>query len=103
MAAKGTLKGEIILAPPSETRERWARRFPEPVVGTASGWMLVRQRVRQRGVELPLVISDHADWDELTRTLDEVGGQRVWVTHGQEEELVRHRSGGNTSAIRSQM
>ena len=32
----------------------------------ASGWMRVRQRARQRNVELPLIVSDHADWDELT-------------------------------------
>ena len=51
-------------------------------------WMRVRQRARQRGVELPLIISDHADWDELTATLDDVGAPEVWVTHGREEALV---------------
>ena len=42
----------------------------------ASGWMRVKQRAKQRGVELPLVISDHADWDELTQTIDEVGAEK---------------------------
>ena len=55
----------------------------------ASGWMTVRQRARQRGVELPLVLSDHSDWDELTATIREVGPREVWVTHGREEALVR--------------
>jgi putative mRNA 3-end processing factor len=50
----------------------------------------VRQRAKARGVELPLVISDHADWDELTATIDEVGAEEVWVTHGREEALVHH-------------
>ena len=50
--------------------------------------MRVRQRARQRNVELPLVISDHADWEELTRTLREVQAPEVWVTHGNEEALV---------------
>ena len=54
----------------------------------ASGWMRVRQRAKARGVELPLVISDHADWDELTATIDEVAAEEVWVTHGREEALV---------------
>ena len=58
------------------------------VTAMASGWMRVRQRARQRGVELPLIISDHADWDELTATLDDVGAPEVWVTHGREEALV---------------
>jgi putative mRNA 3-end processing factor len=58
-------------------------------VALASGWMRVRQRAKSRGVELPLVISDHADWNELNATLDEVAAPEVWVTHGREEALVR--------------
>jgi putative mRNA 3-end processing factor len=85
---KEALKGEIVLAPPSALQDRWARRLPDPVMALASGWMRVRQRARQRGVELPLIVSDHADWDELNRTLDEVGAPDVWVTHGREEALV---------------
>lgn len=82
------LKGQIVLAPPSALTDRWARRLPDPVTALASGWMRVRARARQRGVELPLVISDHADWDELCRTLDEVAAPRLWVTHGAEDALV---------------
>ncbi len=82
------LAGEIILCPPSALADRWARAFPDPVIAMASGWMAVRQRARQRGVELPLVISDHADWDELTATLDDVAAPTVLVTHGREEALV---------------
>ncbi|MEC9433706.1 MAG: ligase-associated DNA damage response exonuclease [Pseudomonadota bacterium] len=81
------LKGEIVLAPPSALNDRWARRLPDPVICAASGWMRVRQRAKQRGVELPLVVSDHADWDELTATILETGAQTVWVTHGAEEAL----------------
>jgi len=84
---KKTLAGEIVLAPPPAIRDRWARRLPEPLPAMASGWMRVRQRARQRGAELALVISDHADWDELTETLHEVNAPRVWVTHGSEEPL----------------
>jgi putative mRNA 3-end processing factor len=48
----------------------------------------VRARARQRGVELPRVISDHADWDDLCATIRETGAGEVWVTHGQEDALV---------------
>jgi len=92
IAAKQDLAGAIVLAPPSAVTERWARRLSEPVVCMASGWMRVRQRARSRGVELPLVISDHADWDELNATIDEVGAPEVWVTHGREEALI-HAAG----------
>jgi putative mRNA 3-end processing factor len=48
----------------------------------------VRARARQRGAELPLVVSDHADWAGLTRTIAATGAGEVWVTHGQEDALV---------------
>ncbi|HYC06035.1 MAG TPA: ligase-associated DNA damage response exonuclease [Azospirillaceae bacterium] len=92
-ASKEEMRGHIVLAPPSAGADRWSRRLPDPVVGYASGWMLVRQRARQRGVELPLVISDHADWDELVQTLEDVAAPEVWVTHGREEALVHHATG----------
>lgn len=85
---KAALKGEIILCPPSALADRWSRRLPEPITALASGWMRLRQRARQRNVELPLVLSDHADWGELTATIEELGPAEVWVTHGREEALV---------------
>ena len=91
-AAKGELAGAIVLAPPGAVADRWARRLADPVVAMASGWMRVRQRAKSRGAELPLVISDHADWNELNATLDEVGAPEVWVTHGREEALI-HAAG----------
>lgn len=80
------------MAPPSAIADRWSRRLPDPVVCLASGWMRVRQRAKQRGVELPLIISDHADWDELLATLDDVAAPEVWVTHGREEALMHAAS-----------
>ena len=87
-AKKAELAGAITLCPPSALREVWSRRFPDPVTCFASGWMRVRARARQRLVELPLVISDHADWDGLTATIAATGASEVWVTHGQEDALV---------------
>ncbi len=85
----GDLAGEIVVAPPSAIADRWARRFADPVTAFASGWMRVRARARQQGVELPLVISDHADWDELTGTIAELSPGELWITHGREEALAR--------------
>ena len=87
-ARKEELVGAIVLAPPSALADRWTRRMSDPLAAMASGWMRVRQRARSRGVELPLVISDHADWNELNATLDDVGAPEVWVTHGREEVLI---------------
>jgi len=86
---RGDFAGAIVVGPPTAFADRWARRFPDPVACFASGWMRVRQRARQRGVELPLILSDHADWDELTGTISDIDPDEVWVTHGREEALVR--------------
>lgn len=83
------MKGHVVVAPPSALRDRWARRLPDPVLAMASGWLQVRQRVRQHNLDLPLVISDHADWEELTQTIREVAPTEVWITHGSEAGLLR--------------
>ena len=93
VASKAELRGAIVLAPPSAVQDRWARRLADPLVAQASGWMRVRQRAKARGVELPLVVSDHADWDDLLRTIEEVGAPEVWVTHGRDDALVHALAG----------
>ena len=85
---KTDLAGAIALCPPSALKDVWTRRFPDPLTSFASGWMRVRARARQHGVELPLVISDHADWNGLTATVAATGASEIWVTHGAEEALV---------------
>ncbi|MGF1549903.1 MAG: ligase-associated DNA damage response exonuclease [Sphingomonadaceae bacterium] len=87
-APKEELEGRIVICPPGALNDRWSRRLPDPVTAMASGWMRIRQRARQRNVELPLVISDHADWDELTATIEKLRPQEIWVTHGREEALI---------------
>lgn len=80
--------GKLVLCPPSALHDRWSRRFSKVLVSMASGWMQIRARAKQKGIELPLVISDHADWHELTQTIKEVNPREVWITHGREEALV---------------
>jgi putative mRNA 3-end processing factor len=88
-ALRNALPGEIVIAPPSAIADKWARRFADPIPAFASGWMTVRARARQRHVELPLVVSDHADWDELTDTITEISPEELWITHGSEDALLR--------------
>jgi putative mRNA 3-end processing factor len=85
--AENALAGEIVLCPPSALGDRWSRRFDDPVPALASGWMRIRARARQRGVELPLIISDHADWPELIQTIQEVEASEIWITHGRDDAL----------------
>lgn len=80
---------QMVIAPPSAFASSWVQRFRDPVIGFASGWMQVRARARQRGVELPLVISDHVDWPQVTATIRDLAPSEVWITHGAEDGLMR--------------
>ena len=82
------LAGSVVICPPSAISDVWSRRFPDPVTAFASGWMRIRARARQNGVELPLIISDHADWDDLQAAILATDCEELWVTHGQEDALV---------------
>lgn len=86
-APKSFYAGAIVLCPPGALQTPWVRRFPDPVTSVASGWMRIRARARQQGVELPLVISDHADWGDLQRTILDTGAREIWITHGEADAL----------------
>jgi putative mRNA 3-end processing factor len=60
----------------------------DPVTAYASGWMRTRKRARAANVDLPLIVSDHADWHELTATIEEVAHGELWITHGEEAALL---------------
>tara|TARA_X000000950_G_scaffold261673_1_gene332149 strand:+ start:531 stop:1514 length:984 start_codon:yes stop_codon:yes gene_type:complete len=95
---KKKLKGKIVLAPPSALKDKWSRGLPNVKLCMASGWMTVKQRAKQNNIELPLVISDHADWKELTETIKSNGSEKVWITHGREEGLEYHCKINNIKA-----
>ncbi|MCE9671963.1 ligase-associated DNA damage response exonuclease [Myxococcus stipitatus] len=82
--------GALVVAPPSAGGSTWMRRFGEVETGFASGWMRVRGNRRRRGFDRGFALSDHADWAELLRTVEETGAERVLTTHGQAEPLARY-------------
>lgn len=82
-------RGHFVLGPPSAFAGNWGNRFKDTIYAFASGWMSVRQRAKQSGVELPIILSDHADWDELTQTVRDVAPEELWVTYGREDALCR--------------
>lgn len=87
---KKDFQGELVLAPPSASGSVWMRRFGEISTAFASGWMQIRGARRMRGYDRGFVVSDHADWPSLIRTIEETGAKRVLVTHGQSDAIVRY-------------
>ena len=66
------------------------RRFGDAATGFCSGWMQVRGNRRRRGYDRGFVISDHADWPDLIRTIDDCGARQVFTTHGQSDLLAQY-------------
>ncbi|MCC5810151.1 MAG: ligase-associated DNA damage response exonuclease [Ectothiorhodospiraceae bacterium] len=90
LPARHDFSRALILAPPSAAGSPWMRRFRSHVSGFASGWMRVRGNRRRRGYDRGFIVSDHADWPSLIRTIRETGAQRVLATHGRTDVLVRY-------------
>ncbi len=82
--------GELILAPPGAAGSPWMRRFGSARTGFCSGWMRVRGNRRRRGYDRGFVLSDHADWPSLLRTIQETQAARVFLTHGHADTMCRY-------------
>ena len=80
----------LVIAPPAVHGSAWARQLGEHGDAFASGWMQLRGARRRQGVDRGFVLSDHADWNGLVRTVRESGAQRVLATHGSTESFVRY-------------
>lgn len=81
--------GKLVLAPPSAAGSAWIRRFRRAQQGFASGWMRLRGNRRRRNYDRGFVVSDHADWPDLMRTVRETGASRVIATHGNTDAIIR--------------
>ena len=93
--------GELIIAPPGASGSAWMKRFGNISTGFCSGWMQLRGARRRKGYDRGFVISDHADWESLLRTIKETGCSRVLATHGNTYSLVRflQEHGINAAAL----
>ncbi|MGH8076851.1 MAG: ligase-associated DNA damage response exonuclease [Lysobacter sp.] len=96
--------GELVLAPPLAAGSAWMRRFRGAQTGFASGWMRIRGNRRRRNYDRGFVVSDHADWPSLMRTIRETGARRVIATHGNTDAILRalNEDGIAAEAFRTQ-
>jgi putative mRNA 3-end processing factor len=83
-AAGKTPPGSLLLAPPG-----WDERVSGASRGMASGWMRIRGPRRRRSLDRGFVLSDHADWPALLRTIEGTGAEAVWPVHGYTTTLSR--------------
>ena len=82
--------GALVVAPPGARGTPWLRKFRDYSTAFASGWMLVRGQRRRRSVDRGFVMSDHADWPGLLRTVEDTGCERCLITHGSRRVMERY-------------
>ena len=83
-------QGALVLAPPGAQVGAQLGRLGEHESGFASGWMRLRRARFTRRYDRGFVLSDHADWPSLLRTVRETGARDVYVMHGYNETLARY-------------
>jgi len=86
---KKDYEGSLIIAPPSAIGTSWLRKFDPYSLGYASGWMNVRGAKRRQALDIGFALSDHADWNDLNRTVKETGAEKIYVTHGYTSVFVK--------------
>ncbi len=84
-----TVKGAVIVAPPSALGSSWLKRLSPYRIALCSGWMQLRGARRRRGVDRGFVLSDHSDWEQLNQAIAATGAETVHVTHGYETPFAR--------------
>ena len=86
------LEGEMILTPPSVLKEEWTNELGAYETAFASGWMQNNSSYGSgygNQYDRGFVMSDHADWNDLNRTIQESGAKKVFVQH-RKGALIRH-------------
>lgn len=85
-------KGALIVAPPSAQNSPWLDRFKDASIAMVSGWMAIRGTRRRRAMDRGFVLSDHADWSDLHKSIEECNPEELWVTHGFAKTLARYQT-----------
>jgi putative mRNA 3-end processing factor len=87
LEADRVLKGELFLVPQSFLKTEQAEILGKDYeTAFASGWMAQNSYGYDKG----FLMSDHADWNDLVRTVQETGARRVYVQHRGKGALVKH-------------
>jgi putative mRNA 3-end processing factor len=84
------LVGALLLLPPQALTPALLRRLGEASTAFASGWMQLRGARRRAGWDTGFALSDHADWPGLQGAIAATGAERIIVTHGSVDVMVRH-------------
>jgi len=81
---------ELVIVPPGSIAGKLLSQVKKVRTAFVSGWMQSGNIHRDRFFDHGFVMSDHADWDDLNRTIEETGAKRVFLLHRKNGALARH-------------
>lgn len=84
---KENLKGALVLSTPLGGKSVFLKKLHAPSIGYCSGWLAMKSKNYRRNFNKGFVLSDHCDWNELNTAVKETGAERVYVTHGYQQEF----------------
>ena len=65
---------------------------------------MLRGTRRRRNADRGFILSDHADWDGLIKTIQETGAENIYVTHGYSEIFSQYlnEQGWNAQVVKTE-
>ena len=83
MARPGQTSGKVVLVPPHASTSQLVLQARKPVLIAATGW--ARDGAPPYRADRSYALSDHADFDELMRYVEEARPREVYTMHGFDE------------------
>jgi len=80
--SKNEINRSLIVCPPGAADSAWSKKIKNHSLAMASGWMGLRGARRRRNADKGFILSDHADWKGLNKSIEWSGAHTVYVTHG---------------------
>ncbi len=80
---RAKLDGRVLVTPPNCRKQAMVQNIPRRFTILLTGWAMHKSApYMYKDVDLLLPLSDHADYDELVRTVKESGATRIITMHG---------------------
>jgi DNA ligase-1 len=78
----GEVRGHVVLCPPQSRTSPFLRRLGPCRTAVVTGWALDPGAIHRHQCDAAFPLSDHADFDDLLRFVEEVNPRRVYTLHG---------------------
>lgn len=86
---KDAASGKALVAPPSVRGSPMIANLKGVAVAYCSGWAALESQRAQMNADLLLPLSDHCDFPDLVRFVDEVRPRKVYANHGYSDVFCR--------------